>query len=357
MKREAKITILKSFSEHLSKFYPELENTFVCPTCLIHIPCEERSEISEAHIMPEAVDGWQTTFICKNCNSTFGSKQDRWLGEHLHMEKNDFDVLEANNVRSFDINGRRFNGKIDADHRKGVSIYIDLSRSAPDGMDFLENAKVSGEMNLRIRPEIMRKRNELRVGYLTAAYLAWFKAIGYSWALQSHLDVIREQISNPSEEIIKERYFFLSDRSFVNGAAIMIIKFQDMYMPAVIMGKRVTILPTPSISLHQFHQRVEEGGVFESECYHFLTVNESLGWDGPLCFLFGSNYINCPDIAFNEPDSGTYVYYEDFDSEPQQMFPTDESVIDEIKRENSSKVLSKSLGKITRPTTETGRDS
>lgn len=85
MKKVTKKKILEMLSENLQVFYPSLKNHFMCPTCLRKIPLNEKHNISEAHIIPNSAGGKLKTYLCRDCNSMFGTKQDKWFGELIRI--------------------------------------------------------------------------------------------------------------------------------------------------------------------------------------------------------------------------------------------------------------------------------
>lgn len=66
----------------LTEFYPECADQFLCPTCLRFVPLNRPEDISEAHIVPRAAGGRVATVLCRKCNSTFGTRQDKWMAEY-----------------------------------------------------------------------------------------------------------------------------------------------------------------------------------------------------------------------------------------------------------------------------------
>lgn len=308
MKIKKKEKIVGIFKRHLASFHPELSENFVCPTCLESI--SEIDEISEAHIVPAAAGGRKVTLICRKCNSMFGAKQDRWWGDKLKMDKNDQCVFESNKEHSFEINGRKFSGKIDADYKTGVEVYIDLSHCAPGSMEFLEVLKNRGEsFNLSLRPPILGKDLEIRVGYLTAGYLAWFDAIGYSWALQSHLGIVREQILNPDKELIQGQYSFSHNGDFIDGVQLLVVKIHGLYLPAVAIGKQITMLPTPNVSLDRLSALIDQLEVDKVEDFLRVIPNSDVSWSTPMVYIVGNDLLNFPDCVALDPDSAIYFYY------------------------------------------------
>src|SRR6476661_3527886 len=135
MKSKRKSLVLGRLAQHLRSFYPELSDHFICPTCLAKIPLSKASQVSEAHIVPQAAGGKLRTYLCRDCNSTFGAKQDKWFGEYAHLSREKRDLLETRIKAShFDIDGVRYGGTFIADRTSGLEFYIDLTRTAPEAL-------------------------------------------------------------------------------------------------------------------------------------------------------------------------------------------------------------------------------
>jgi hypothetical protein len=75
--------IVERLAASFRKFCPEVVDSWMCPTCLEVIPCHRRQEANEAHIVPQPAGGTLITVLRRDCNSKFGTKQDKWLGEYL----------------------------------------------------------------------------------------------------------------------------------------------------------------------------------------------------------------------------------------------------------------------------------
>lgn len=53
MSKVSKTSVLKMLSANLKVFFSELQEHFLCPTCLTKIPLKDKERISEAHIIPK----------------------------------------------------------------------------------------------------------------------------------------------------------------------------------------------------------------------------------------------------------------------------------------------------------------
>ena len=84
----------------------------------------------------------------------------------------------------------------------------------------------------------------LRVGFLTAAYELWFKNFGYSWVLQSSLNIVREQILNPEKALISWNYLIETPAREILNPNIGLMRFGKMYFPIAQIYDQIIILPS-----------------------------------------------------------------------------------------------------------------
>lgn len=205
-----KMQILRMFSDNLKVFFPELQDHFMCPTCLTPIPLENKKRITEAHIIPKAAQGKLKTYLCSKCNSRFGSKQDKWFGEYLKMINKDIPEVFSTDIRDgyFWIDGKKINGKWERGKNNELIFYIHKDKNPPSVIKLLEEKFRSKppRINLKVSFPILKNKKMIEIGFLTAGYLMWFGCLGYSWVLQEHLDPIREQIMNPEKNILKTKF-------------------------------------------------------------------------------------------------------------------------------------------------------
>lgn len=205
-----KIKILKMLSESLKVFKPEYSEHFLCPTCLDVIPLNRKDEITEAHIIPRAVKGKLKTYLCDKCNHSFGSNQDKWFGEFLKTVKTGIPRYIPTDIKegAFFIDDIKVNGAWQEDKDGSLAFYIRADRNSPTINKMIAEKFKTRPPSLKISipMPILQNRRLIEIGFLTAGYLMWFGALGYSWVLQDHLNPIREQIRNPEKEILKSQF-------------------------------------------------------------------------------------------------------------------------------------------------------
>lgn len=102
----------------------------MCPTCMDTFKFDVEDEIAKitmGHVVPEFAGGKQWTILCKRCNDTFGSKQDKWLGEYLDvLVTPEATPLHAKTIsRRLTVNGVEVNGLIKpSDNHDGIDMFL-----------------------------------------------------------------------------------------------------------------------------------------------------------------------------------------------------------------------------------------
>lgn len=212
MKSETKRRILADLATSLHLFDPAAKGVFRCPVCLEDVPIEMVQRITEAHLVPLAAGGRNKTWLCQRCNSTFGTRQDKWFGEHARLRslKNPSPFSSRMKAPTFEIGKTRVAGVIEHGPDGGIDVFIHSDRNSPETLAALEKeveaCRKAGESSLTMDLPLRGREAEIRAGYLTCAYMLWFKQLGYSFALQEHLQPIRDQILRPDKSVLPRTY-------------------------------------------------------------------------------------------------------------------------------------------------------
>lgn len=205
-----KTRILKMLAESLRVFKPEYSDHFLCPTCLDVIPLSRKDEITAAHIIPKAAKGKLKTYLCDKCNHSFGTNQDKWFGEFLKTVDTGILRYIPTNIKEgiFWVDDIKVNGAWQKDKDGALVFYIRTDRNSPTTNKVIaEKFKIRPpSLRIRIPVPLRQHRRMIDVGFLTAGYLMWFVALGYSWVLQEHLNPIREQIREPDNDILRSQF-------------------------------------------------------------------------------------------------------------------------------------------------------
>ena len=203
----SKDELLKRLARGVNSFFPELTNHFICPTCLERIELPSDGKITVAHIIPQAAHGRLKTFLCKSCNSAFGSRQDKWFGETVRLKRSGQLLSTKFQDKHYEIDGVRVNGSWKQTETGGFEFFIYKNLNPPEVVRALGDKfrRQPHRIGLKFGLPVMANQELADVGFLTAAYLMWFAVAGYSWAFQRHLDLVRQQIRNATDRILPNR--------------------------------------------------------------------------------------------------------------------------------------------------------
>ena len=325
MPKSFKTRALGGLAKSLSYFDPSAKDVFRCPACLRDVPIDRPAEITVAHLIPQYAAGTLTTWLCKACNSKFGSRQDKWFGEYARLRTMvNPSVLDSKiKAPTFDIGGIRVAGVLEEGEDGGLNAYIHSTRNSPETLARLEEHfrtfKVTGESSMIVTIPFLQKRFETTVGFLTCAYLLWFKHLGYSFALQTHLDPIRKQLANSDSQLIPLTYEGVVKECFPRPWISVGFLETHPILAAGILD-RVIILPSSN------RPRVLDSLDPKFVQHHLsglvpVPVDASTRPVGPIGLLLGTETFVMPDVLRNNPNFGRYFMLHPDGSKPAYLHP------------------------------------
>ena len=197
MKKETKQNKIKLLAENLSKIDSTFSNIFLCPICFKKIASNKLHKISKAHIIPKAAKGKEKTYLCLRCNSQFGTNQDKWFGELSKLHMDNKHLLEQELIgRNFIFDDKKVSGRWFTRENGNFAFLFNANKNSPTDLEQFKKYFSSSKVKISLEYPILSKRNQIKKGYLTAAYLYCFSIFGYSWIKQSYLDILRKIILN-----------------------------------------------------------------------------------------------------------------------------------------------------------------
>lgn len=252
-----KSSYIYEISQELARFDAKLLGHFRCPTCLRNLPIENfgiadaDNAISEEHIIPASVGGKQTTFLCTMCNSTFGHSQTKWLSEWIELNEGQapFSRNPRKQKARLSANGRQLNGALHLGDDGDIEFYSDRNRSNPVDFDAHWNEPKPPEIKIEYSMPVFSNEASLKVGFLTAAYGLWFKNFGYSFVLQSTLNMARKQILQPEKNLIDWNFLIEVPTREIEEPGIGLMRFDRDYFPFAVIYDHIVLLP----SAHKLH--------------------------------------------------------------------------------------------------------
>ena len=278
----------------------------------------DTDQITVAHVLPRSTGMGLTTLLCKECNDRHGRLQDKWFGEHVHLVTNRRSVLGVSSQRGyFKIDGVRMGGRFQELPDGGLNFQYWPNKTSPESLKAAEDQFGGSTINIEAPIPLLEKQNQalVSVGFLTAAYLMLFRALGYSWVLQSHLDPVREQIRNPEADILPRNFCATSTKVFekpwtgvgrVDSELVLVVGILD----------RVVFLPP--FYRRDFYAAFPHSGKVHFEWLREFSFYKGHAFDGPVALLSGEGMLVVPDVFFESKDA--YVIFLPPDgSKPQIM--------------------------------------
>lgn len=322
-------------------FFPEHKNCFMCPTCMRVIRLCDIEKISEAHIIPKAAGGKLKTFICKDCNSMFGYKQDKWFGDILNIANNVKPSIFSTAIKEgyFEIDGEKVNGTWKQTLTGNFSFYIHIDRNSPQQIALI-NKKFNEkppEVNLSFPLPILKNQNYISIGYLTAAYLMWFGLLGYSWALQEHLANVRKQIMEPEHDVIPHECFLTIESANWNPWVGLVTLFGDT-VPAFGLKKHLVLLPPrdrPNYynSLKKFESKINVSDIKP------LKLPDKPNYGPPLAIAFEDRLIVYATPSKVSAKHLIAILFSKDSDKGKILRPVEEDKFDELKKHNKVKLI------------------
>lgn len=352
-KKEKKTALLARLASSLKLFYPEYSDQFLCPTCLRPYPIRDRHQIAEAHIVPQSAGGKIATLACATCNNTFGHLQDKWLGEFIRLTVAKESFFHTRHQKGhFNIGGQRVGGRFQVAADGGLEFLIFTDRTSPKALAEVQRLAAAGQLSEVTLPlPLLENRRLMSYGFLTSAYLLWFRELGYSFALQEHLGVVREAILNPetaalpncmvtASQVFPEPWIGVGT---VAGELCLITGLANrlVFLPPADRPDLYSRLPT------DFSDVV----MSDYQVLRFYTQHQ---FGGPLGVIYHNRIIVSPDILLKGATPPQFWLFPPDGGSPKMLYPVSE---EEFRRQEMqpNTVKLKLRERIVIPITETGR--
>ena len=320
MEKQTKEQLLQRRTDNLAALIPELRGYFKCPTCLIDIPLNEHHRISIAHIIPEAAGGTLRTFLCRDCNSIFGGKQDKWFGEALRMENEDCTFADLSKDGFFWIDDLKVNGTWWFKDKK-LNFFIDTRYNSPEVNRFIQEKKYGKPSQISVPVPFLRNRRYIDIGFLTMAYLMWFEILGYSWVLQKHLEPIRRQILKADDDILDRKF-----TAYVKNGGRM-----ELWLGVVALGSELALVmgfEKMLVLLPPYHSPDLYAKLEDDFSRYDLNVNNfrpfrfpTLMPVAPLVMVYEERALVVPDQIVKAPGGPVVIRFTQNSMQPDFLFP------------------------------------
>jgi hypothetical protein len=237
--QEKKRKIFKLFSQNLEwikehpsiEFKPDFSNGYICPLCF-NVFFEKdldntlKNYLTLEDIPPKSLGGKPLTLTCKSCNSVCGHNLDvHLLNKLLDLDSRGF-LPNSKTKVTLELNGNKVNGQIEIASDGGMEIDIQTKNSNPiEANQFIEDLNPLKETKKKIsyldkifenqfqsptfnvKFQRIADERKVEVALLRIAYLIAYSTFGNGFYLNSGLYKVREQILNPSKEILPKVFW------------------------------------------------------------------------------------------------------------------------------------------------------
>lgn len=257
---------------------PDIPNSYICPLC---IRCFGKNALDQVHpncltledVPPKKLGGKPFTLTCKKCNNTTGSLLDAQLnkkivGDEFHsgFPKAVIDAkLQLNNdlCISATLSNREGGGLNFHMFKNGPNAKKNKGKSIPRVRNHIKKNGIQ-KFNCNLQ---FHKKNHPEIALLRVAYLLAFSTFGNGFLFNSNLEIIREQIKKPKEEILPNFGVINADFSDFHSGIYIINKPLELRSYLVIFELKTTnrttkhgvMLPgpsTPNISIYNFAKKI-----------------------------------------------------------------------------------------------------
>lgn len=230
-------------------------NGYVCPICIGVFA--DIAALTLEHVPPNSIGGKDICLTCRKCNNTAGHSIDAAIHNEIRLQK----FLKKGNGPEF--------AKLTIE---GIDLNVEINYG-DNGLDIkvlekYNNPKIVSESQSRIRQSLSNqttfnisktlasKKRAADIGYLKSAYLAVFSKLGYRWIFSQPVEIVRQQIINPEENIID--VFRVATQSNLPGGNGIYLSNHPFEFIFVNFDKVGILLPSPSINKPYLYEWILE---------------------------------------------------------------------------------------------------
>ena len=331
MSKTHKKIVVERISQNGAKFDSANAGVLICPTCLRRIPIASAAEISHAHILPRSAGGKLTTYVCRACNSFFGKNQDHWFGEYLYLADGPKGLLATRKQRpTFTVNGVRVTGEV-KDDGQALDFLIYKNLMSPKALEALRAAETPGKVEINVEIPILQETQLVKVGFLTAGYLLWFKELGYSWVLQGNMQSVRSQILNPNSQIISD-FVFDAGAKYFEKPWVGFFELGHDYLPCAGIADRLVLFP--SFSAPGIYEKVSKLRINQVTTFlERIRISDQHRLPDPVGIFYKDQALVFPDLFWTKPEIARVLRYAGDGGPPEVLVGMKKSSADSRKQE------------------------
>lgn len=256
--RAKRIAIFRFCAPAASKLLGSSEQLYLCPICGKGYSEESAvtGELTLEDVPPRNMGGRGLLLTCEKCNSKAGHKIDYHIKSQLHLQGLAKTLMGQSGGKKTSgnilINDERFPITV---QRKDEYTEIKLIKKANDPIkvnklkDFMVALSANGSwdgLEFNINKTVKLDYRLLKIAFLKSGFLLVTAMLGYRYAFDKRLAVVREQISNPAKDLLGT-FFWIEpgkDQPFPKRRIILVSDPLPLFL--VTYDNGAVILPNPS---------------------------------------------------------------------------------------------------------------
>lgn len=285
----SKETIFAKGAESLRQITGVDKDLYACPLCRSAFSREaiDSGPLTLEHVPPASIDGQGIVLTCHQCNSQAGHTIEAQL--HRRQELIKFAQAltgEGNYSGRVQLTMSETETNVEAEIEDGqLKLIVPEEINDPEQREgqfdkmheMAENDTWDG-YEFNVSPAIAYNPRVADLSYLKSGYLAAFASLGYLYAMQESLEVVREQLSNPESHLISNYMVKLPEGEPTTRKMIRVEEPIDAI--AVQIDRNLVFLPPVNSesqfynSFNQFLEGHSSSGNFRGMQWDFPTGPE-----------------------------------------------------------------------------------
>lgn len=212
--KERRLSIFRYGSKAIAKYLNDDSSLYYCPICSLGYPESSAitgDDLTLEHIPPESIGGKPILLTCRNCNSLAGHTIDVSTASKKKFE--DFENIvfgqEKGIIPFVTLSLGELHVATSIHKENSFDIRPIEKANSPSIIDRYKKHLMNHSNDLQFKVSISHKYDSrlFKLSHLKSAFLIVFSWLGYRYAFDSRLDVVRQQIQEPKNDILGTRFW------------------------------------------------------------------------------------------------------------------------------------------------------
>lgn len=212
--KERRLSIFRYGSKAIAKYLNDDSSLYYCPICSLGYPESSAitgDDLTLEHIPPESIGGKPILLTCRNCNSLAGHTIDVSIASKKKFEEFENIVFgQEKGIISFvTLSLGELHVATSIHKENSFDIRPIEKANSPSIIDRYKKHLMNHSNDLQFKVSISHKYDSrlFKLSHLKSAFLIVFSWLGYRYAFDSRLDVVRQQIQEPKNDILGTRFW------------------------------------------------------------------------------------------------------------------------------------------------------